>query len=157
MSKGITITEECHIVPLVGPVDLEGPDGFTEYVHMGDYAHATFVVMGGVIANEITVTLAACDDDQGGNPVALDFKFAHERTGSSDVFSALAWVGGTGGVATGTVDGSTHVVEIDASQLPAGKPWIRISGSDPSGSHFASVVAILSGSRYAGTVTPSAT
>ena len=156
MSKGITITEECHVVNLVPPVNIDTGGGFDEAVHLGNYAHCTFVCSSGAITNATTLTVAACTDSGGTSPTALDFKYSREVTGSSDVFSALTWKGDTSGIATGTQDGSTHVIEIDASELPDGKPWLELSASNPGADHFMGVIAILSGSRYAGAVTPSA-
>ena len=155
MSKGITIAEQCHIVNALAPVDIGGAAKTSDYFSMANYAHATIIVTCGAVTNAATITLFESDDLAGNATTAIDFKYAQETTAAGDTLGALAWVGATTGISTGTNNGTIHVIEIDASQLTDGYPCLVVKTTN-AGANLISVVAILSGSRYAEDVTPTA-
>lgn len=144
MSKGITITEECHVLNLLPPIDTDGT-AREGYFSMGNYAHATIVVASGVIGNTATVTVFESDDTSGGNEAAIDFKRSADG-------GALAWIGNASGFATGTDDNQFSVIEIDASQLASNRPCVGVKITNAA-AHLVTFIVILSGSRYAQAVT----
>lgn len=148
-AKGITISEECHIVNALAPVDIGGAAKTSKYFHVKNHAHVTIIVTCGVVGNAATITVEESDDSSGSNTNAIDFKYAQETTAAGDTLGALAWVGATTGISTGTNNGTIHVIEIDASQLTDGYPYLVVKTTNAA-ANLISVVAILSGSRYGG-------
>jgi hypothetical protein len=47
-----------------------------------------------------------------------------------------------------TNDNIMYVIEINAAELPAGKPNLRVAFTDAAAAQIGSAVAILSGARY---------
>ena len=154
-AKGITIAEECHIVNALAPVDIGGAAKTSDYFSLEKYAHATIIVTCGVVGNAATITVEESDDASGSTTSAIDFKYAQETTAAGDTLGALAWVGATTGISTGTTNGTIHVIEIDASQLTDGYPYLVVKTTNAA-ANLISVVAILSGARYQEDVTPTA-
>jgi hypothetical protein len=95
------------------------------------------------------VTVEACDDFVPTTTTAIAFKAYKEETAAGDTLDGGTDVAAAG-FATSLNNGVFYVIEIDAAELPAGKPCLRVAISDPGVATFGSVLAILSGARYAG-------
>jgi len=89
---------------------------------------------------------------------AIAFRvYKQETAGAShDVLDAGTDVT-TAGFTPSAADGIFYVIEVDADQLPAGKPYVQLALANTSNSVIASVVAIGSGLRYAGLSNPTVT
>lgn len=91
-------------------------------VKLSEFGHATFVVGKGVGATgTATITVQACDDAAGTNPVAVPFRYRVNTTGDT-------WGGLTDALAAGfaTTPGSSqrYEVEVDSEALASlGKAW----------------------------------
>lgn len=146
---GIVASEECKIFRIISPQDIAGGALTGDYFDMSGHAHATIIVTCGAVTNSATLTVSENTTNVGGSADLIDFKYAQELTDAGDVLGALAWVGATTGIATGTENNTIHVIEIDAAQLSDGHNWVTLLTSN-AGANFISAIAILSGSRYAG-------
>lgn len=146
--KGWNLPEMAHVVNSLPPVDLNG--GKSTDVHsMRDHAHVTFLVQIGVSAGAVpTMKLQACDDFVPSNTTDLAFNVYKCETAADDQFGSKVAVASTG-LALSTNNNIMYAVEVDASELPDGKPCVRLNFSDPSASVIGSVAAVLSGPRYA--------
>jgi hypothetical protein len=120
---------------------------------MRNYDHATIVLQLGVTGAASTITVEACDDFTPANTTAIPFAVYKCETASSDVLGARTAVLAAG-FATSVNDGIMYVIEVNADELPAGKPNLRVCTSDPAAATFASILAILSKARYAGDQSP---
>ena len=147
-AKGINISEECHIVNAVAPIDINGAGASSDVFSMEGYSHASIIVTLGVTGAATTLTLEECDDFTPTNATAIAFNYYAEATAGGDTLGALT-AATSAGIACGTTDGIIYVIEIDASELTDGYPCLQVELSDPSAATLASVVAILSGARYA--------
>lgn len=153
--KGFVAAEMGHIVNVLPPKDINGGavgDRFT----MKNHAHASIIVQVGVSAAAFTkIIVNACTADTGGTSTAIGFKLAAEETAAGDTlgdFENVAAAGKTPAAA----DNIFYVIELDASELPDGKPWVEVVLTNGSNSVIASVVAVLSGARYQGENTATA-
>lgn len=143
---GMNIAEACHVVNVLPPVDING--GVTcDVFSMENYAHATIIITMGVTGAASTVTLEECDDFVPTTDTAIAFSYYAEETANGDTLSGRT-AATTSGFATSTNNGITYVIEVDAQDLTDGFGHLLLKFSDPSQATFASVVAILSGSRY---------
>ena len=153
--SGITIAEEAHVVNIIPPVDINGGAVESDYFNLKQYAHASIVLTLGVTGAASTVTLFESDDNGGTDETAIGFDYYAETTDAGDTLGARTTVESTG-FATATSDNITYVIEVDAAELTDGYPYLVLKLSDPEVATLASAVAVLSGARYAGAVTPTA-
>ncbi len=154
MSKGVNVSQECHIVNALAPKDIAGT-AVSDYFSMGDYSHATIILTCGVVTNASTITVEESDDNAGNSTTEIDFKLAQETTAAGDTLGALAWVGDANGFTTGTNNGTIHVIEIDARQLSAGFPYLVVKASSAA-ANLMSILVILSGPRHTSGISPTA-
>ena len=146
--KGFVIAEEGHVVLATAAVDLNGGVVNSDVWSMANHGHCTIIIGLGVTGAASTVTIEECDDFVPTNTTAIAFARYAEETASGDTLGGRTATAAAG-FATSTNDGVFYVIEIDASELSDGRPNLRAVFSDPGAATFASVVVILSGSRYA--------
>lgn len=147
--SGFVLAEEAHVVNALPPIDLNGGKN-TDVWDMADYASATIIVQLGVSAGAVpTMKVQACDDFTPSNTVDKAFTYYAETTSDGDTLAAKATAASTG-LALSQNNNVYYVIEFDARELGDGYSKMRLSFSDPSASVIGSVVAILSGARFAG-------
>ncbi len=145
--KGMVITEQGHIVNALPPVDIAG-GALSDRFSMKHHGHATIIVQVGVSAAAFTKILVnECTAASGGSRTAIAFRYAAEETSNGDTLSSLADAAATG-VTPAADDDIFYAIELDASELSDGSEWVEVELQNGSNSVIASVVAILSGSRY---------
>ena len=161
--KGFVTAEQGHIVNILPPVDITGGT-VSQAFSMAKHAHATIILQIGVSAAAFTKILV----DQGtataavGTPIAnaaaIAFNIYTQETAgaANDVLSVRTAVTSAGYTPAST-DGIFYVIEIDASELTDGNQWVQLSLTNGTNSVIASAVAILSGERYAGSQSATAT
>jgi hypothetical protein len=154
-SKGINIVEECHVVNILPPLDIDAAAQTSDYFSMAKYQHASIIIQLGVTGAASTITVEESDDNAGSNTTAIAFSYWKEETAGGDTLSTKQ-AATTAGFATSTNDGIFYVIEIDASQLSDGFPYLVVKSTDPGAATFGSMVAVLSGNRYSEDVTPTA-
>jgi hypothetical protein len=148
MSLGFYVAQAGHVVPLIAPVDITGGKTSPAF-SMAKYAHASIILLIGVsAAAEGAVTLNACTDAAGSNPVAIPFNVFKGEVANSDVLGPKVAVTAAGFTPPAT-DGIFYVLEVDAQQLPQGSPYLQLAAADTTNSVIAAAVAILSGPRQA--------
>jgi hypothetical protein len=150
--KGCYVAQCGHPVNILTPQDVSGAVS-SDVFSMGKYAHATIIVQAGSTnADAGNITVEACDNFTPTTHTEVGFDYYAETTAEGDTLSGITTVA-TADAATGIDvsgnDSIMYVIELDASQLPDGKPNVRISWSACGGATYGSAVAILSGSRYA--------
>jgi hypothetical protein len=149
--KGIVIAEQHHVVNILAPVDITG-GATVQAFSMKNHGHATIVLQVGVSAAAFTkILVKQCTDASGSNPVAIPFSiYTQETAGAShDVLSTRTAVAAAGFTPSAN-DGIFYVIELDASELADGSPYVLLGLTNTTNSVIASAVAILSGSRFAG-------
>lgn len=133
----------------------------TTPIAMTNYEHALFELIHGVgTTGTAVVTVEACDDASGNNPVAIPFRY--RRQASAD--SADTWGAPLSATASGfTITAGSHqiyAVELDARELLAAaqnKPFVRLKFTEVVNSPVTGcVIATLSGGTYQQTVPISA-
>lgn len=117
---------ERHIVKGLDAVaDAFAGTVYSDAVKMGAYAAARFIVHKGVgTTGTSTLTLEACDDAAGNNPVAIPFSYqvyAAADDVPADVVNATA-----AGFATTAGSSHLYVLEAESQRMPAAKPWLRL-------------------------------
>ena len=147
MSK-FYVAQEGHVVSCLTPQDYDtGKNGVV--FSMKKHSHASIITTLGVTAADAgNLTLEECDDITPSNSTAIVFDYYAETTDSGDTLGAKT-TATTAGIDVSANDDTIYVIEIDATQLTDGYPYLRVVLSDPAGATFGSVVAVLSGSRYA--------
>lgn len=154
--KGYVIAEQGHVVNILAPVDITGGKTAQAF-SMKEHGHASIIVQVGVSAAAFTkIIVNQCTDASGDNPVAIPFSiYKQEVAGASnDVLSARTAVTSAGYTPAAT-DGIFYVIELDASELADGSPYVQLQLTNGSNSVIGSAIAILTGSRFA--ESPSAT
>ena len=162
-AKGFRVAESGHVVNALPPVDITGGT-VTQAVDTALAGHVSFLIQIGVSAaapGAVTVQAGTATAAVGSNvagATAIPFRvYKQETAGAShDVLDNGTDVTAAGFTPTAG-DGIFYVIEVDADQLPAGKPYLQVALANTSNSVIASVVAILSGLRYAGLANPTAT
>jgi hypothetical protein len=147
-AKGINIAEECHVINILSPQDVDGGVE-SDVFSMKNHGHATIIVTAGTTNSDAgNITIEECDNFTPSNSTAIAFSYYKEETDGGDTLSAKQSAT-TAGIDVSANDNTTHVIEIDAAELTDGYPNLRLCWSDPGGATYGSAVAILSGTRYA--------
>lgn len=156
--KGFVISEQGHFVNILPPVDITGGKNAQAF-GMQNYQHASILIQIGVSAAAFTKILVnQCTKSDGTGATAIPFYIYTQETAgaSNDVLSARTAVT-SAGYTPSAADGIFYVIEIDASELADGSPYIQLQLTNGVNSVIASAVAILSGARYAETQSPTVT
>ena len=153
---GFHVCQDGHVVNAVPPLDINGTGFTSDRFKLALYSHASFLLQIGANNGASVITVEECDAESGGTTRPIGFKYAKEETALGDTLSALANASSTGISTHASEDNILYLLEIDASELSNGFPYVCVKGSDPSASVLVSGVAILSGARYAGEITPTA-
>lgn len=114
-----------HLIQGLAPVaNAFAGTVYSTVVKMANSAWARFILSKGVGATgTATITIEACDDAAGTNPVAIPFAY-QAYTGADDVPSAIVKATAAG---FATTAGSSQLYDIQVdSQYMQGKGWIRL-------------------------------
>jgi hypothetical protein len=136
---------ERHIVPILAPVSVEATV-VTPHVALKKYERVQFLVSLGVMSGDshvLTVTASAAT--AGSTATALSFKYRVTAAAGTDTLGDLVGTAVTSLTLDHTTyDGKTVIIEVDADELTADKPYVGITITDP-GSAVAlmSIVAIM--------------
>lgn len=149
-AKGINLAEECKVTPISYPKSGVS----SSIISMKNHARASFIVVQGSGVSACTVVVKASDDVSSSNTSAIAFMYYLEATSGVDILGARTSAGAAGFSLT---SGSNQylVAEVDASDLPSGKPYVLLETTAGSNDNLMSVVAVLSGSRFADGTNPS--
>jgi len=157
-ARGFNIAEEGHVVPLFNPASITG--GISGQVFsLRDASKANIIIhYGALAAAPGTVTLSACTDINGDNttPIAFDLYQQAAAGAGNDVLGGRQSIPATG-YAPNDVAGTVDVLHVQADELPPGYPYLKLSIADGTNADFVSAVAVLTGVRFQGVSTQSAT
>lgn len=141
--------QDGHIVNILPPVDITGGKD-SDVFSMAKHGHASIGIQIGVSAAAFTkIILQACDDFTPSNTTDIAYRMYKEETAAGDTLSAVEAVAATGKTPSAN-DNIMYWIEIDADELPDGKPNLRLHLTNGANSVIASAVAILSEARYSG-------
>ena len=120
------LTEKHHLVKGLDPVaDAFAGTVYSDVVNMANFAHLTAIISKGVGATGTsTVTVEACDNANGDNPVAIPFRYRINTTGDTwgELLNATA-----AGFATTAGSSQRYAVEVDSEEMASSdKAWLRI-------------------------------
>ncbi len=141
------LAEQFHFVNAVPPVDINGAAVNSDVWSMGLYKRATIIIGLGVTGAASTITVEECDDFVPTNTTAIAFNVYKQEALAGDVLGARVAVLAAG-FATSLIDSIFYVIEVDADELAAGFPNLRVVLSDPAVATLAFVLAVLSDARY---------
>jgi len=140
--KGQVLAQQAKVLPVLYPISGTTT---TDLISMKNYAHATFVVVQGIGASSTTITVRASDDAASSNTSAIPFCYWQETTSGIDILGPKA-TAAVGGITMSSGSNQYTVIEVDAAELPSGKPFVAVAMS--SSDNLIGVVAILTGARY---------
>lgn len=151
--KGMNVAEQAHIVNILPPVDITGGK-LSQRFHMKAHQHATIIIQVGVSAAAWTkIILNSATAASGGTSTAIPFVLYACETTTADVLAAREAILAAGRTPS-AVDSIFYVIELDASELIDGAPWVELSLTNGSNSVLASAVAIVTGARHASAASP---
>jgi len=145
-AKGIYLAEEATIIPIIPGSSAVAGTQTSDWFHLKEAAHASILIMTGATTSGPTVTLHEATSNAGSGSTAIVFNYAEASTAGSDIPLAVqaATVGGFG---LSTRDNMWWVIELDASQLSDGSPYVAIQLTSAAAT-IVSAMAILTGRRY---------
>lgn len=156
MAKGFQLSQDAHTVNILPPVDITGGASAAS-ISMANFAHLSIILQIGVSAaapGAVTLNAGAAAAALGtpiSSPTALTFDvYKQETAGSSHDVLGGRTAETTAGFTPAATDGIFYVIELDADSLPAGNPYVQLALANATNSVIASAVAILSGARFAG-------
>ncbi len=157
-AKGFWAAQDGHVVSLISPQNITG--GVTgTVINMDGYAHVSILIQLGAQAAAATKILVnACTDATGAGATPQPFNlFTQETAGlTNDVLSTRVAVPAAGYTPTANAN-TFYVIEVDASALPQGSPYLQLQITNGANANYASAVAVLSAGRFTGDQSPSAT
>lgn len=145
----VKLTEDNHLIYVLKPADHQA-GAVGDSFQMTD-GHAAFVVQFAAVTGDAVLTVSK-GATAGTKTTALTFRYrltsAAQAATAGDVFGAWA------SSASLTLTAATYankllVVEIDASQVAEGGPWVTFDFSGAANALNASVLAVVSTLRYA--------
>ena len=146
-AKGIWLSEEAVVVPILPSSSAVSGTVESDFFTMKNAAHASILVMSAVTGSAVTVQVLEATGHGGTSGTAIAFDYAEQSTASSDIYLAVA-AATSGGLSTSARDNMSWIIEIDASKLSDGYPFVGIRLSSAA-STVISAYAILTGIRYA--------
>ena len=175
--NGFNISEAGHVAVICRRRTSRGsrmPRRINPAFAMKNYKHASILIAAGAEATQDATTLLVylCSSAAGANPVAIPFNYYFQAAGGAgnDVLGTINNAPATGLVlAAGNWPANgLIVIEIDANELEAAtggalsgslgvESYIGIGLGAPAAADYASIVVVLSGSRYADVGSPSVT
>lgn len=153
--KGINLSELAHQAAGLFPISANGLTTL-DAVNMRDHAHIRALILAGATNGAaITVTVLASSDAAATGATAIAFAYYKSIVAASDVLGArtLATTAGFA-MSNDSVSNTMYAIEIDASELPDGKPWINVTFSGAATTTPVSVLYDLTGARYAAPSSP---
>lgn len=141
--KGIHLAQQAKVVPMLHPIS---GTTVSDLISLKKHQHASIILVQGVAACTCTMTIHASDDAASTNTSAIPFAYYQETTSGIDILAAKA----TAAVAGITITSGSNqylVVELDASELPSGKPFVGVNLTTADSN--VAVLAVLTGARYA--------
>lgn len=143
------MAQQGHFVNALPPIDVSG-GATSDRWSMAKHSHASIVVAVGVSAAALSsIVLQASTDAAGNGAEAIGFDYFEETTAAGDTLSAKKTATATGITSPSANDNIFYVLEVEADQLPEGKPFLAVVLNNASGnSVVAAVGAVLSGARY---------
>lgn len=154
-AKGFVIGEEGHVVNIL-PAQSIGGAVTSDIFSMAGYSHCTILVSAGSTnadAGNITIQAGTGFST---TTTQIDFAYYAEETAAGDTLATRVVAAAATGIDVSGNDNIMYVIEIDAAELPAGKPNLQLLWSAPGGATIASAVAVLSGARYGMDQSPTA-
>jgi len=117
---------ERHIVKGLDAVADAFAGTITSDVISAKHYHVVrFILHKGVGATGTsTLTIEACDNAAGNNPVAVPFSY-QAYTGADDIPGAVINAT-TAGFTTTAGSSQLYVLEVESQRIPAAKPWVRL-------------------------------
>lgn len=149
------LVETHHAVKGLSPsADLYNADPATDVVNMKEYQRCTFILHQNGSSpssnGNAVITVEACSSAAGSSPTAIAFKYSKMTTGASDTMTALT-AATASGFTTTAVEDTTYFIEIDAADLTADKPYVRMVCTESTNAPvIGSVMILLGGSSYKG-------
>jgi hypothetical protein len=120
-----------HIVPITAPVQKTATF-VTPHVALKKYERAKFLVLLGALATDsFTLTVTASSDNAGGTPTALSFKYRVTAAAGTDTLGDLSAAVTSLVLTHSTYGGKVVIIEVDADELTADKPYVGLTFTDP--------------------------
>lgn len=151
------LSETLKIVKGLAPAaDRFNTGPSTDIFNLALAERLTFLVYhAGGTTGKATLTVDACSDVSATGAEAVAYRYRRMTTGASDVVGAISNATASG---IDTVAGEDTIIEIEvlADELPAGKPFARLTLTEAANDPVnAAVIGILSGLKYGGVNAPS--
>lgn len=167
--NGVNLAEALHVSQLLVPQSISG--GKTaQAVSTKGAEHITLLVCFGAkgAANPTSIILNQCTDAAGDGPVAMPFRYyiqsnagaGNLTAGGEDVFDSGPNLATASGITTfpTSIQNVVYAIEVDAAELEdTGLPYLQVVINDSGNTTLASVIAVLSGLRFAYEKSPSQT
>ena len=147
-SNGFNIAEEGHLMQILTPADLGGTATRTSlYINMEGYEKCQIILNVGVSAGTATAILYESSDGSGSAVTAIAGAYYAEVTESGDTLGERTALATTGLTIPATA-GTFILIDVDASALTAGYPYLNLRLSALDSTTVTCATAILSGARY---------
>jgi hypothetical protein len=158
MFENNLISEKVKLVTGLAPAaNVFAGTVYTDIVSLAQYERALFLIEKGVgTTGTATITVEACSDNSGTGATAIAFKYRRNTAAGSpiDVLGAVT-AASTSGFTTTAASNDMYTVEVQSSDLPDGKPWVRLKSVEVVASAVAGAVYILlDNGRYVGAELP---
>jgi hypothetical protein len=145
------------IKALAPAADRWNTDPITDAITLKCHNQLTFLVyQSGGTTGKATLTVLASSDASQTGATAVAFRYRKMTTGASDTLGAVT-AATTAGFDTTPNEDSIYEIEVLASELPSGKPWVHLKATEAANDPVnGAVIAILSQPKYGGTTQPAA-
>lgn len=151
------LSEKLHFAKGLAPAaDRFNTNPPTDVYNLGLAEDITFIVAhAGGTTGKATITVEACDDVTPSNTTAIPFRYRRMTTGADDTMGDIS-VATAAGIDTVPTEDTLIEINVRASELTAGKPFVRLKLTEAVNDPVVGfVLAILGNPRYQGETQPS--
>jgi len=150
--------KEFQVIPLLDPADHQSTGAELDSINMGKLHRVKVLIQLGAVTGDNPIALVYAGATAGAKTTELAFK--HRKSGAdtgaagADVFGARTaqaadGVGAALGAAT-AIDHRVFSIDVEADQMPEGKPWLTVVIDDGSASGLLMSAVAIGTPRYSG-------
>jgi len=154
--------EECQIVPLIIPVDLDDGANASDWVSMKNYNHLSIIILAGIGTNgsDLVITLDQATTVAGAGTKTLNMTEIHHKVGATalnavSLFTRVTQTAANGYDTDGIDDAeneSMYIIEVDRDELDGDNDFdcLQLNIAKAGATKLGGAIAVLSEPRYNG-------
>jgi hypothetical protein len=153
------LSQAAKIITALAPdADRFNGNPASDVISLANYGHIAFIIQQAAGAvGAFKVQVEACSSNAGANNEAIPFSYRIGEADGTGLAAPVAVGAAAGYTTTAAAENKIIIIEVNADELPADKPWVRLQFTETTdGPIDAGAIAILTEGRFTGASLPDA-